>query len=125
MNNVMTATAQMAMVALPLADWNLRRPAKKTDGSAIHRANRAHAPTAVTALWKAASSATTAITTAATDVVYSVRLSRPAPWKAERAPLPAVTASFYPQNSPWGECDDGNNIDGDGCSADCMIEPGW
>ena len=23
------------------------------------------------------------------------------------------------------ECDDGNNVDGDGCSFDCMIEPGF
>lgn len=23
------------------------------------------------------------------------------------------------------ECDDGNRLDGDGCSADCTIEPGW
>lgn len=23
------------------------------------------------------------------------------------------------------ECDDGNNVDGDGCSSACIIEPGW
>ena len=37
--------------------------------------------------------------------------------------------------APWGngniqpslgeECDDGNNIDGDGCSSTCIIEAGW
>jgi hypothetical protein len=23
------------------------------------------------------------------------------------------------------DCDDGNNIDGDGCSFDCKVESGW
>jgi cysteine-rich repeat protein len=24
-----------------------------------------------------------------------------------------------------GNCDDGNNLDDDGCSSTCSIEPGW
>jgi len=38
-------------------------------------------------------------------------------------PDPAACGNGILENSE--ECDDGNNRDGDGCSKDCKVVPGW
>jgi len=35
------------------------------------------------------------------------------------------TGGSYPGYYVWEACDDGNTVDGDGCSATCEPEPGW
>ena len=35
------------------------------------------------------------------------------------------TPPFLPRYHHAEECDDGNTVSGDGCSAQCVIEPGW